>query len=109
VTVSDGPGNDSISVASTTCTFDFGSIDLGSGAYVGGGNLLFSGKNANASTIAWDATSHVLTITLGQKSNNNAATVASSTPVYTASSAIKDSNSVGISNSPFTLATQQHF
>src|SRR5581483_4087873 len=46
VTVTDGTGatNDSVTVTSGTCTFHFGSIALGSNAYVSGGNATFSGS-----------------------------------------------------------------
>jgi len=111
VTVSDGTGatNDGLTVSSASCTFNFGSINLGANNYVTGGNLSFGGSGGNISTIAWDATNHVLTITLGHASGGTANTVASSTPVYTASPAITDTSGNPIANSPFTLPTGRQF
>ena len=98
VTINDnagGSGNDTVtlSVAGSQCTtFQFGTIDLGSNAYVSGGNATFSGSGANASTIAWDPTTHTMTITLGTKGGTGTvATVASSTAILTPSSSITDS------------------
>ena len=60
VTVTDGTGatNDSITVTSGTCTFHFGSINLGSNAYVSGGDAIFWGNGSNKSTITWTAATH---------------------------------------------------
>jgi hypothetical protein len=104
VTVTHGT-HDVITVASPSCTFNFGSIDLGSNLYVNA-TMTFGGSPASA--IAWSAASDALTITLGKNSSNAAKNVGSSTPVYTAGS-ITDSNGVTLSNSPFTLPTQQQF
>jgi type II secretory pathway component PulJ len=111
VTVTDGTGatNDSLTVTSATCTFRFGSINLGSNAYLSGGNATFSGNGSNKSTIAWTAATNTLVITLGAKSGGTPATVASSTPIYTASGLITNSSGVAISNSPFTLAAAKQF
>jgi hypothetical protein len=112
VTLADGTGatNDSLMLTSTSCTFHFGSINLGSNAYVSGGGLTFSGSGNKASTIAWSASTNTLTITLGQASGpGNIATVASSTPVYAVDGSITDSNGAAVSNSPFTLPTGQQF
>ena len=92
--VSDGTGatNDSITVTSATCTFRFGSINLGSGAYVSGNNATFAGNTgATRSTIAWSASTRTLTITLGAMTAGTVATVATSTPIYTASGSVLDS------------------
>lgn len=111
VTVTNGNGatNDSITVTANTCTFNFGSIDLGSNGYVTGSNATFSGNGANDSTIAWTAATHVLTITLGSASGGTLNTVASSTAVYTASSSITSTAGGIITNSPYTLATGKYF
>jgi hypothetical protein len=106
VTVTHGT-HDVVTVASGSCTLNFGAIDLGSNGYVTG-NITFGG--GTPSTIAWNAAAQVLTITLGKNSNNNAQTnVAASRPVYTTSGSITDSNGVAISNSPFTLPLGQQF
>ena len=90
-------------MTSATCTFRFGSINLGSNAYVSGGNATFGGSGNSKSTITWTATTHTLTITLGADRAGTLATVNSSTPIYTASGLITDSPGAAISNSPFTL------
>jgi hypothetical protein len=113
VTVNDGAGagNDSVSVTSATCSFNFGSIDLGSDLYVVGGPATFSGSGGGASKIQWTAgNTRALVITFGVKTAGTVAPVATSTPVYTASGSITDSQGAALSNSPFTLpAGNQQF
>jgi hypothetical protein len=113
VTVTDGTGatNDSMTVSDSLCgTFNFGSINLGSNAYISGGNVTFSGSGANAGTITWTASTRTLTITLGKKGGSGTvATVSASTPIYTAAGAITDSAGNAIGNSPFTLANGKQF
>jgi prepilin-type N-terminal cleavage/methylation domain-containing protein len=112
VTVADNAvsGNDSLTVTASDCTFNFGSINLGSSGYVTGGSVTFSGNGVNKSSIAWNPTSLQLTITLGRKGGaGTQATVASSTPLYTASASIKDSTGAGVSNSPFTIPAGAQF
>jgi hypothetical protein len=112
VTLTDGAGGDTITASSSTCTLNLGSINLGSTAYISGGGTTFSRVSFGQtnSTITWTPGTNTLLITLGTKQGGGAvATVASSTPVYTASGAIVDSNGVGLGNSPFTLLTQRHF
>jgi type II secretory pathway pseudopilin PulG len=110
VTVTDANGgqNDSLTVTSASCTFRFGSVNLGSSAYVSGGNATFSGTGASRSTITWTAATHTLTITLGA-ATGTFATVASSKPIYTALPTMTDSSGLSVSNSPFTLATANQF
>ena len=93
-----------LTVTSGTCTFNFGSIDLGSGSYVSSA-AVFGGSNANVSTIAWNASTHTLTITLGAKKSGTAAAVASSTPAYTASGSLVNTSGTASAYSPFTLAS----
>ena len=90
VTLTDGgASNDTLTVSSGTCTFNFGSINLGSTAYITGGNATFSGGNSG---INWTASTHTLVIVLGaQSGSGTTGTVASSTAVYTPSSSITDS------------------
>ena len=111
VTVADGGGgNDSVTVASGSCSFNFGSIDLGDPGYVTGGDATFSGSGANASSINWSAGSNALTITLGSAGGGGTlAAVASSTPVYTASGTISDPQGATLSNSPFTVGAGSQF
>jgi signal peptidase I len=110
VRVQDGTGatNDVVTVTSATCSFNFGSIDLGSNNYVSGGNGTFSGAGGNKSTIAWTAATHVLTITLGA-ATGTFNPVASSTPTYTASGSITNPAGTPVYNSPYSLANGQQF
>ena len=93
VTLTDGgAGNDTMTVTSATCTFHFGTINLGSASYVTGGSKTFSGSTtADRSTIAWNAATHTLTITLGKAAGaGTVGTVASSNATYTPEVAIKN-------------------
>ncbi len=110
VTLNDGgAGNDTITVASATCAFHFGTINLGTNAYISGGSATFKGFFSSKSTITWTAATNTLTITLGAKSGTGtSATVASSAPIYTATG-ITDPAGVGPSNSPYTVATAKQF
>ena len=107
VSVSNGT-TDALTVSSATCTFNFGSINLGSSSYVSSATT-FGGTSTNVSTIAWTASTHTLVITLGALKSGAVATVSSSTPIYTASGSIVDSAGAGLSNSPFTLSTGKQF
>lgn len=92
-------------------TFHFGSIDLGSASY----QLSSTGTSNKpveftSSTVAYDATAHSLTITLGTAVTNdsshgliNGSAVASSTATWTVDAGIKDANNASIS--PATKAT----
>jgi hypothetical protein len=94
VTLTDGgAANDSVSVSSTGCTFNFGSINLGATGYLtGGGSRAYNGSCGNKSTITWTTSTRTLTITLGSGcSGGTIGTVASSTATYTPSASITDS------------------
>jgi hypothetical protein len=70
VTIADGGilgGNDALTVASATCTFQLGTIDLGSSAYVSVANATFSGSGTSASTITYTASTFTLVVKLGAK------------------------------------------
>jgi prepilin-type N-terminal cleavage/methylation domain-containing protein len=111
VTLTDGtsPTHDTLSVTSASCTFNFGTLDLGVSTYIGGGSATFGGSGAAKSTVAWTTATHTLVITLGtQAGTGTTATVATSTPIYTAG-AVQDSTGVTLGNSPFTLAAGQKF
>ena len=75
VTLTDGGiANDTLTVTSASCTFHFGTINLGATGYVTGGNVTFSGSTtADKSTIAWNATTRALTITLGHSAGTGTA------------------------------------
>ena len=110
VTVADGgAANDSVTVTSGSCSFNFGAIDLGDPGYVTGGDATFSGSGGNASSINWSAGSNTLTITLGSGAGGTLSAVASSTPIYSASGALTDPVGGTLSNSPFTLGAGPQF
>ena len=110
VAISDGSGatNDALTVTSTTCTFNFGSLNLGSNAYVSAATT-FGGTSTNVSTITWTASTHTLVIKLGAKIAGTVATVATSTPIYTAAAGLRDSVGAALSNSPLTLGAGKKF
>jgi signal peptidase I len=112
ITIHEGAGtttHDSITIASATCTFNFGSVDLGTNAYISGGDATFNGSGGNKSTITWTVATHTLTITLGKQSGGTPATVASSTATYTASPSITDTTGGILTNTPYTLTNGQYF
>ena len=92
-------------------TFHFGSIDLGSASY----QLSSSGTSNKpvdftGSTIAYDATAHTLTVTLGTAVTNDSGhgliastAVTSSVATWSVDGAIKDANNTSIT--PLTKAT----
>ena len=110
VNVSNGTGgtNDAVTVTSTTCTFNLGSIDLGSNAYVTAATT-FKGSGSSKSTIAWTASTHTLVITLGAKSTGTVANVSSSAPVYSASSSIQDSSGAGLAGTTYNVSSGKQF
>jgi prepilin-type N-terminal cleavage/methylation domain-containing protein len=110
VNISNGTSgvSDVLTVTSNTCTFDLGSIDLGSGSYVSSA-VAFGGNGVNKSSIAWNATTHALTITFGALKTGTVTTVASSAAIYSASGSIVDTFGNAISNSPYTLPNGRQF
>jgi hypothetical protein len=113
VTINDGTGttNDSLTLTSTACTFNFGTVDLGSNAYVSGGNVSFGTSGSNFSIINWTASTHTLVITLGKQvtGGGTVGSVSSSALKYTASTSITDSAGNTVGNSPFTTAVGAQF
>jgi Tfp pilus assembly protein PilV len=106
-----GSGNDELTVFTNAavCGFNFGSIDLGSGAYLAGGDASFEGTGAGVSRIDWDAGTHTLTVTLGtQAGSGTFAAVAASAPVY-AAAGVTDARGAALSSSTFALGSGQHF
>jgi hypothetical protein len=75
---------DRLTATATGCTFNFGSLSLGSSAYTSA-TMFFRGAGAARSTITWTAATRTLTLTLGAPSAAAAGTVASSALVYTPS------------------------
>ncbi|MDQ3620792.1 MAG: hypothetical protein M3391_11825 [Actinomycetota bacterium] len=82
-------GNDLLNVSTSAAAcggaFNFGSVDVGSPNFVSA-TTTFSGAGANASTVAWNATTYKLTVTLGARvlgvnpSRVNAVVTSSYTP-----------------------------
>jgi hypothetical protein len=67
VTIVDGTGatHDSVTVGASKCTLHLGTIDLGSSAYVSGGNATFTGTGSNASSVEYKASTNTLEVELG--------------------------------------------
>jgi prepilin-type N-terminal cleavage/methylation domain-containing protein len=89
-TITDGgSGNDVLTVSTSSgCTFNLGSIDLGSAAWVNA-TTTYKGTGGNVSSLAFTAATNTLKITLGTGSGSGA-NVATQTMTYTPSAAIKD-------------------
>lgn len=89
------------------CSFNFGSIDLGSANYVIS-DTDFKGSGADQSTIQWTASTKTLTITLGAP-DKTTGTVTTSAPEYTVDADLRTSTGGTVNNSPLTLASEQQF
>ncbi len=90
-----------VQAASGCGTFDFGSLDLGSNAYVTS-NVDFAGFGANASSITWDPSTRTLGLTLGN--GGPVLLTPASTSTYTLSTATDPAGNA-VSNSPFAAVT----
>jgi type II secretory pathway pseudopilin PulG len=103
-------GNDSLAVGSSQCALNFGTIDLGSSNYVSA-TADFSGNGGgNKPTITWTASTKTLAITLGVRTSGAVGSaIASSAPIFSASTAITDSWGGPLSNATFPLANRQQF
>ncbi|MFL5913362.1 MAG: beta strand repeat-containing protein [Gaiellaceae bacterium] len=112
VTITDGTvanGNNDVLTISGGCTTGrFGSIDLGSNAYVSGGNVTFSGSGNNTSKLDYTASTHKLVLSLGAAGGATiGAVINSSTAVYTPNSLITDSAGNAITGTFNTGAVKQ--
>ncbi len=87
VTLNNLAGSDTLTVSSSTCTLNFGTLSLGSTAYTTG-TVTFGGALTNKSTVGWSVSSRQLTITLGQVSAAGPAVVATSIATYTPLAAV---------------------
>ena len=98
-----GLTNDKLVIQSALgcATSDFGTLDLGSSAYVGG-NIDFVGNGSNSSSITWEPNTRTLMFTLG--GGGPVVLVPPATPTYTIS-APTDLAGIVVSNSPFTAIT----
>ncbi len=83
VTITNSGTNDVLTVSSTSCTFNLGSVTLG-GNYVTA-TRAFSGSGTNRSSIAWNATTNTLTITLGAATTTGGLStgITAASPTYT--------------------------
>ena len=107
VTLTDGgAGNDSLSVSSSTCTFGFGGLALGSTAYTTA-TVSYGGTGAAATTVTWSAAARQLTITLGQVSGTGPATVTASIATYTPSTSVTTPTGVPAGGSLATASVKQ--
>jgi hypothetical protein len=110
-----GTGNSDIltfSSAPTACgTFNFGSIDLGSSAYVTSPGNSHKATTFSGSTIAYNGTTHTLTITLGTVATNGGSegTVASSAFTLSLSNNIVDTGNNALSSYGFVSSSVQQF
>jgi hypothetical protein len=95
VKITNSGANDSLTVTSASCSFNFGTVSLG-GDYVSG-DATFSGTGSNASMVSLTS-SGVLTITLGTASpaGNIRTGVTAGTPVYTPANGLKDSSGTSL-------------
>lgn len=92
VTVADGgTANDVLSVTTSACTFNLGSIDLGSAGFTANGSLAFCGNgNGGRSTITYDPATFQVTVALGARGGTGTAgTAADVTATFTASSSLR--------------------
>jgi prepilin-type N-terminal cleavage/methylation domain-containing protein len=109
-TVTENGGNDVLTLTTPSgCTFNFGSVDLGSGDWVTS-TTTFTGSGSNASKVSYtdSGASHELTITFGAGSGPSG--VAASTPIYDADVAnIRGTNGGSITNSPKTATGPSRF
>jgi len=87
VSLNTGAGSDTVTVSSSVCTLNFGTLSLGSTAYTTATDT-FAGAGANKSTIAWNWSAKQLTITLGQVTGAGQTTVATSIVTYTPSTSV---------------------
>jgi len=99
-------GSDTLTVSSSVCTLNFGSLSLGSTAYTTA-TVGFGGAGANKSTLAWSASLNQLTITLGQVSAAGPATVTSSIATYTPSPLILNPSGVPTGGTFVTASVKQ--
>ena len=97
-----------MTVASASCPFHFGTINLGATGYVASGSRTFGGSGASASSITWDPATRTLTVTLGASSGlGTVGTVASSVAVDTPDAAIRNAVGTAISGTFTTGAVPQ--
>ncbi len=109
-----GSGNSdvlTVSTKPTACgTFNFGSLDLGSSAYVTSPGGSHKAVTFTGSTIAYNGTTHVLTITLGSVGGSGSeGVVASSALTLSLSTNILDTGNSALSSYGFVSSSVQQF
>lgn len=108
-------GNNVLSVSSWSgcASFRVGSIDLGSMAYVTSGGTSDKPLDFTGSTIAYNAVTHAITITLGTMSTGGSSgdpeTAPASIAAYTAPAGMLAANGAAVSTSPFSTASVVQF
>lgn len=107
VTLHDGP-NDTLTVASGTCTLNIGTVTLG-GNYISSGTATFQGNGSNKSTVQWDPATSKLTIVLGAKTGTVSTGVAAGFPSYTPGAGLTDLAGNPLGTTPFTSASKSGF
>jgi hypothetical protein len=106
VTLANVAGSDTLAVTATGCTFNVGSVVLGSTAYTTA-TATFGGAGAARSTVTWTAATRTLTVTLGATASGALGTVASSVAVYTPSTAVQSTSGIALGGTFSTGAVQQ--
>lgn len=96
---------DVLTVTSSTCSFNMGSVALG-GHYASTA-MTFSGNGANASVIVWNPTAKTLTITLGSTSTNVNTNVAAASATYSPASGLTDPAANPLATTPVTGAVSR--
>jgi hypothetical protein len=101
VTITDNGANDTLTVSTTGCTFNLGSVNLGAD-YVSA-TVTFIGTGSNKSIVSLN-TGGLLTITLGTANLSTSLRpgVAASNPVYTPASGLTDAAGTALATTPFT-------
>ncbi len=105
VNVSNGT-TDAMTVTGGACTFNFGTLDLGSNAYVSAA-AVFGGSTVNTS-IAWTWSTRTLVITLGTLKSGTVSpsVVSSSTPSYSGTTV---TDPQGAAPAPYTFSAGKQF
>ena len=106
VRVNDVAGGDTLTVTATGCTFNLGTVALGSTAYTTS-TATFVGAGAARSTVSWSAATRTLTVTLGATTSLALGTVASSTAVLTPSTAVLSTGGLALGGTFSTGSIQQ--
>jgi hypothetical protein len=100
----------SITAWSGCPTFNFGSIDMGSKNYVTSGGSSDKSIDFTGSTVSYNATTHVITLTLGTEGGQGAqGTVPTSVATLTVDAGLLGANGIGVSPATFATGNVQQF